>query len=270
MIIHPDSILMITLDSCRYDTFEQVQPPNMLKVGALHRAYAPGNFTYASHAAMFMGFTPGDPSQQRAVINPKYGKLFRMAEAGLTKTGDGLLLQEGRNIVDGLNRAGWQTYGTAVMGWFNPASETGRVLTEDFNQFYYPGQNSWRLEAQLQWVTQRLEESAGQPVFVFINIGETHVPYYYPGAPWSPADNPCVPFSDQNDADECRKRQQACLRYIDGQLADLLNAFAGSTTLICADHGDCWGEDGLWEHGIYHEKVLEVPLLYRSNFVKEE
>jgi hypothetical protein len=39
--------------------------------------------------------------------------------------------------------------------------------------------------------------------------------------------------------------------------------FANDTVIICADHGDCWGEDGLWEHGVSHEKTLEVPLLFR-------
>jgi len=24
-----------------------------------------------------------------------------------------------------------------------------------------------------------------------------------------------------------------------------------------------WGEDGLWEHGIHHRAVLEVPLLFQ-------
>ena len=32
---------------------------------------------------------------------------------------------------------------------------------------------------------------------------------------------------------------------------------------VCADHGDCWGEDGLWEHGISHPATLTVPLLLR-------
>ena len=27
--------------------------------------------------------------------------------------------------------------------------------------------------------------------------------------------------------------------------------------------GHCRGEDGLWEHRIHHEDVLEVPLLFR-------
>jgi len=35
------------------------------------------------------------------------------------------------------------------------------------------------------------------------------------------------------------------------------------TVIVCADHGDCWGEQGLWEHGISHRRTLEVPLLMR-------
>jgi arylsulfatase A-like enzyme len=89
------------------------------------------------------------------------------------------------------------------------------------------------------------------------------VPYYFEGAPWSPGDNPCVPFSDDNDAQEARRRQVLALEWVDGQLAALLEAFSESTVILCSDHGDCWGEDGLWEHGISHEKVLEVPLLFR-------
>jgi hypothetical protein len=43
----------------------------------------------------------------------------------------------------------------------------------------------------------------------------------------------------------------------------MLDAFARATTIVCGDHGDAWGEDGVWEHGVMHPKVLEVPLLYR-------
>ena len=42
-----------------------------------------------------------------------------------------------------------------------------------------------------------------------------------------------------------------------------LNRFANETVILCADHGDCWGEDGLWEHGISHWATLTVPLLMR-------
>ena len=53
--------------------------------------------------------------------------------------------------------------------------------------------------------------------------------------------------------------------YSGGQkTSGLLKLFSNSTILICSDHGDCWGEDGLWEHGISHEKTLTVPLILRS------
>jgi len=46
-------------------------------------------------------------------------------------------------------------------------------------------------------------------------------------------------------------------------LAPLLSRFREATVVVCGDHGDAWGEDGLWEHGIHHPAVLEVPLLFR-------
>jgi arylsulfatase A-like enzyme len=52
---------------------------------------------------------------------------------------------------------------------------------------------------------------------------------------------------------------------VDLCLKPLLSAFKDSTIVICADHGDCWGEDGLWEHGFHHQKVLEVPLIFKLN-----
>jgi hypothetical protein len=46
-------------------------------------------------------------------------------------------------------------------------------------------------------------------------------------------------------------------------IGPLIKAFADSTIVACADHGDCWGESGLWEHSVFHEKVFEVPLMFR-------
>ena len=96
-------------------------------------------------------------------------------------------------------------------------------------------------------------------------MGETHVPYWYDGAPWDRNDNPCVPFqrSSRERRRACRHRQRACLEHVDAQLSPLLEAFRGATIVVTADHGDCWGEDGLWEHGISHRRTLEVPLLMR-------
>ena len=55
---HPEpkatnNFIVITLDSCRYDTFAAVAPTNLSRLGPLHRACAPSYFTFGSHCAMF-------------------------------------------------------------------------------------------------------------------------------------------------------------------------------------------------------------------------
>ncbi len=258
---HFRSVLFITLDSCRYDTFVDAAAPNIKAVGTLYRAMAPGNFTYGSHAAMFVGFTPGVAHLAEPFVNPKFAKIFKMVASGFPGKGTEHLSLEGENIICGFKRKGYLTLGSGAVGWFDPATETGRHLSRDFDRFYYPG-NNVSLEKQLAWLSEELA-SPKDPVLAFLNIGETHVPYYFDGAPWEPGTNPCIPFGKENDAGECRRRQRACLEFVDEKLAPLLDAFRSATTLVCADHGDCWGENGLWEHGIHHEKVLEVPLLFR-------
>jgi hypothetical protein len=29
---------------------------------------------------------------------------------------------------------------------------------------------------------------------------------------------------------------------------------------MCADHGECFGEEGFYGHSFYHPKVFEVPM----------
>jgi hypothetical protein len=256
-----NSVLLITLDSCRYDTLESATAPNIKNIGPLHKAEAPGYFTYSSHQAIFMGFTPGIAKQAEPFLNPKYSKIFKLTNVSHPGKGYEFITLSGKNIIDGFKKEGFAAYGTAAMGWFDVNTETGKVLTEEFDDFYYTG-TGHGLEDQVNWIFQKIHKT-DKPVFVFLNIGETHVPYYYQGAEWDPHYNPCVPFSDTNDADVCRYRQLKCVEWVDSILTRLLDAFSGSTTIICADHGDCWGEDGLWEHGFYHPKVIEVPLIFK-------
>ena len=261
-------VLLISLDSCRFDTFARAQAagslPNLSAVGPLHRAQAPSYFTYGSHAAMWMGFTPGVEGCTDPWLNPKAGKLFRMAFAGRAgKDGDGFQLQ-GANLIEGFRRSGYRTLGSGAVDWFNPQSETGAVLGAPFERFHFAG-NTWSLERQLDWIDQELASTPDhQSTFLFLNVGETHVPYWHVGASWPRKPSPCIAFGgDACDAAESARRQQACLEWVDGRLAPLLTKFSDGTVLVCADHGDCWGEDGLWEHGVSHPATLTVPLLLR-------
>ncbi|GCE64736.1 hypothetical protein OMCYN_00657 [cyanobiont of Ornithocercus magnificus] len=261
-------VLFISLDSCRYDTFEAAYTVGTLAqlstIGPLHRALAPSYFTYGSHAAFWMGFTPGVVGSQQPWLNPKAGKLFRMAFAGSPGCDNEAFHLAGANIVEGFYRCGYRTIGSGAVDWFNPASATGTVLSAPFEDFYFSG-NTWSLEKQLNWIDAKLTSaSLGQPIFCFLNIGETHVPYWHQGADWECWPSPCTPFGGPScSAAESARRQLACLEWIDCSLAWLLQRFADGTVLVCADHGDCWGEDGLWEHGISHPATLTVPLLLR-------
>jgi hypothetical protein len=262
--VHPESVLLITLDSCRYDSFQRASVPALRAVGPLHRAHAPSYFTYGSHAAIWMGFTPGVASSSTPWLNPKAGKLFRMAHAGSGGHDDDGFRLEGANLVEGFGRLGYRTLGTGAVAWFNTATPTGAVLAEPFDAFWFSG-NTWNLNGQLAWIANELAaQPVDQPVFLFLNVGETHVPYWHQGAPWDPWPSPCVPFGGRRcSRRESRRRQVACLEWVDRQLERLLQRFAFATTLVCADHGDCWGEDGLWEHGVSHAATLTVPLLLR-------
>jgi hypothetical protein len=259
--LDPRSVLLITLDSCRYDSFAAAKAPQMKSVGPLHRAMAPSNFTFGSHASIFVGFTPGVPDVATPFVNPKFARIFKLTGGGFSGHSAAFSL-DGRNIIDGFRRKGFATYGSGAVGWFNPQTETGAVLTQGFDEFFFPG-DLFSLDTQLAWAWDCLRGQVTRPIFLFLNIGETHVPYFYRGASWDPDYNPCVPFGENNDRAECERRQIACIEYIDRQLTELLQLFGEATIVICADHGDCWGEDGVWEHGVSHAKVLEVPLLFR-------
>jgi len=260
MKVHPDSVLFITLDSCRFDTFLDSNAPNIKSVAPVHRAIAPSHFTYGSHSAMFVGFTPSLPGCKKKFLDNKYAKLFKLQ-------GGGLLIEKpefdlsGENIIIGFRRLGYLTIGSGAVGWFNPDTETGQHLTSDFEHFLYSGLG---VEKQLQWMLPRIhEEGDNRPLFCFINIGETHVPYWHSGANWSNTENPCIPYSHDNRAEICQQRQRLCCEYVDSIIKDLIEPFTEATIVICADHGDCWGEDNLWEHGVSHAMTLTVPLLLR-------
>ena len=260
--VDKSSVLFVVLDSCRFDTFAHAALPNFRSVGPLFKASAPSYFTFGSHAAMFVGFTPGLADLERSYLNPKFGKIFKITSAGHPGKGKEAFELRGRSIAHGFARLGYAVIGTGAVGWFDTSTETGILLSSDFDDFFYAG-NTHSIARQIQWLKERIARADGRPIFAFLNIGETHVPYYFDGAPWSVDDNPCVPFQKVDRSEECRERQRACCEFVDTRLGEILDGFRDASILVCADHGDCWGEDGIWEHGVAHDKTLTVPLIVR-------
>jgi len=164
-LIQNKSFLFITLDSCRYDTFEKANIPNMKKIGPLHKAMAPSNFTFGSHSSMFVGFTPGIADINKSFLNPKYGKIFKLVGAGYPGKGTEFLTLHGENIIQGFNNLGYDTIGTGAVGWFDPNTKTGKVLSKDFKHFFYPG-NTYSIAKQIDWINSKIQDIW----FVFVCI----------------------------------------------------------------------------------------------------
>ena len=56
----------------------------------------------------------------------------------------------------------------------------------------------------------------------------------------------------------------ASVEFLDERMGELLDLFEETarkvTVVACSDHDECFGEEGLYGHGFYHPKVMEVPI----------
>lgn len=70
-IVGTHDILMITLDTLRYDAavMEESNCPNLCGTGSWEKRHSPGSFTYAAHHAFFGGFCLLQPQRIRRNIS---------------------------------------------------------------------------------------------------------------------------------------------------------------------------------------------------------
>lgn len=212
-----------------------------------------------------MELTLGVVGSSVPLLNPKVAKVFLLKAGGRQLNQDAHSFDlDGANVIEGFRRQGYCTICSGAVAWFDTTTDTGAVLAQPFDQFQFAG-DTWSLNSQLDWIDARLQElQPEEPCFLFLNVGETHIPYWHQGAPWPRWPSPCEPLGGPScSALESRRRQRACLAWVDQQLAPLLQRFSAGTVLVCADHGDCWGENGLWAHGFSHPAILTVPLILR-------
>jgi hypothetical protein len=254
------NFVLLTYDSCRYDVMVAARTPVLDSYAAIVRAEAPATFTYASHQAFFVGMLPN------AIDDTPYYNRFRRQLIGLRGVGEGQvvkdalqLVQSDWSVVRGLRDEGYQTVGAGAVNWFRQASLTGA-----FERFRFTGTDADR---QIDFLVSEIDPR--RPYFGFINFGETHAPYEFRGNPrpcsvdvrarrmtWPPAAD-----ADRAPSAEAFRAQVAAAEFLDRRLPRLFDALSPDTVVIVtADHGECFGEDGYWGHGVNHPKVFEVPL----------
>jgi hypothetical protein len=256
------SYLLVTYDSCRLDVLQAAHTPVLDSYAPIVAAQTPANFTYAAHQAFFVGMLP-NAIEPLPYHNRFVSQLLALGAVGEVEVVDKACahrVSSDVNLVAGLGAAGYQTVGAGAMNWFKQ-----KALTQWFEKFSYTGTDA---AAQIDYLRSEIDPS--RPFFGFVNFGETHDPFDFAGKPdhcpievqsrlieWPPVQNG-VPVGRASVAWDHQRRSA---EFLDAQLPRLFEGLPGDTVVIlCGDHGEAFGEDGYWGHGVNHPSVLTVPL----------
>lgn len=256
-VVGARDILFVCIDSLRYDVAIQEQErggtPVLNRYGPWRKCQAPGNFTYPSHQAMFAGFLPVDEEVRNL---KEREKLFFSEDIGMGRVApEGAYTFSGATWVEGLAREGYETICIGGVSFFDRRTDIGKVMPGYFQKSYWRPAFGCRVKNcatnQIDFALRTLRQvDTEKRVMMYLNIPAIHYPNY---------------FYVEGKSRDCVEAHAAALRYVDGELARLFDAFAGRgpAFVIClSDHGTCYGEDGVWFHGINHPIVNTVPCKY--------
>lgn len=240
-------LLFVTLESLRYDAATAARTPSLSAwLPEWEPRHSPGNFTYAAHHAFFSGFlpTPARPG--------RHPRLFASRFGGSKSIHPQTWVFEQACLPEALAAKGYRTVCIGGTGFFNGRNALGSVLPAMFQQSYWqPAMGVNRRESAKAQVAQALEVLDETPqhqrLFLFLNLSATHAPTHI--------------YHPELDYD-CLETQIAAFEQAAPELARLLSASARrapTLAIVCADHGEAFGEDGLHGHRLGHESVWTVP-----------
>jgi hypothetical protein len=264
------NVVVVVLDSLRYDSAMAAGMDNMARLGDVERRFSYASWTAPSHYNLLMGLLPH--SSPTHVYASEYYK----ADFARYPERFGV---PGVDFAAMLPSLWLPTYMRNVLGYRTGALVSMPVLNEhtpinkDFDTYkLMPSHNDF--EAMLD----SLEFETTTPRFWMLNVGETHYPYALAeedAGEWprisgvhgvlkhldSSVDSGAF-FSD-DQMERLRERQVRAARYCDNLLEKLYDIVPPRTWIIVtSDHGELFGEGGYFGHGpINHEKVHEVPFV---------
>ena len=268
------NLVVVILDSLRYDTWLAAPPRSLSGLGEVERRWSYASWTAPSHYNLLMGLLP-HTSPPHVYASEYYKRDFLRYSDRL-----GVEDMEFKKLLPSIflptylkHTLGYATHARVSM----PVLNKHTAINRDFDSYeLMPTHND--MGAMLDQVT--FEE--GQPSFWLLNVGETHYPYAAPGEDASDLphisgvhgvfkrldeirgeDGETAEFFDEARLKSLHERQVAVMEHLDGVLERLLNMLPPNTWLVVtSDHGELFGEDGYFGHGpIAHDKVLEVPFV---------
>lgn len=275
------NLIVVILDSCRYDTFVAAAPKIIPQVsgGKVEKRYSYASWTAPSHYNLLTGLMP-HVSPPHVFASEYYKHDFSNYNQRLGSEGI-----EFAKFVPAL----WlPTLLRRSLGYFTHARVSLPVLNSqtpinvDFDSFQLMDKHN-DMAAMLDTLTF----STSRPSFYLLNVGETHYPYALPDedpATWPRisgvhgvfkqldeegkdgpmlSESPAPRFFDPERLEMLRQRQINTVQYLDKVFAKLYDLVPQDTwVIVTSDHGELFGENGYFGHGpINHPLVYEVPFL---------
>lgn len=251
-LIGTHDVLFITLDSLRFDVAQLAHLTgatpaisHYLPAEGWQKCHAPGTFTYPSHQAFFAGFLP-TPSNAA-----KHTRLFAAQFAGSTTTHETTFTFSEADLPAALSARDYHTVCIGGVGFFNKRPPLGTQFPALFAEsFWDPAMGVASRHSTERQVNKALNVMQKlppeKPMLLFINVSATHSPTH-------------IFTTAQKDSLET---QGAALAYADSHLGRLFAAMTlrrPALVILCADHGEAFGEDGFFGHRLAHPTVWEVP-----------
>ncbi|MCP3017182.1 hypothetical protein NGM33_28010 [Nocardiopsis dassonvillei] len=283
------SVVLVTLDSCRYDVAASARTPNLAKLGPLLKAESPGTYTLPAHAALFNGFLPRPVSGPLTLGGNSVDAIWRSAAARPSKRHAAAPF-DGPTLMAHYNRKGYRVVGAGGVTFFD-ASDPANGLPRLFPEFHYFGRPSRVPATPEARVADRGEDLPlahtrmladlcleAERFFLFVNCSSTHIPYTTPFSPLTERNKELLQRlyqlhdSQQNASDDdlltaedvevLLGMQRRALEWADTRLGDLFSRLEARCPLavVCADHGEEFGEGGRFGHAHSHPTVATVPL----------
>jgi hypothetical protein len=282
---HPEpkaenNFIVITLDSCRYDSFMAAAPKIIPKLsgGKIEKRYTYASWTAPSHYNLLTGLLPHS-TPPNVYASEYYKEDFFNFNARLGAKG----IEFGKMVpalwFPGLlrNTLGYRTHARVSLPVLNPKTGVNR----DFDTFVLMDKHN-----DMGAMLPTLQFGTDRPSFYLLNVGETHYPYAKPdedssmwprisgingvfkklGESVDASGNLIkdeTAFFDHDKMDQLRARQIDTVRFLDSVFEKLYDLVPKNTYIVVtADHGELFGELGYFGHGpIMHDKCFEVPYL---------
>lgn len=246
-------ILLVTFDTLRYDVAQELhlagRTPHLsawLGNPGWEERHSPASFTFPSHQSLFAGFGP------TPVTSGPHRRTLALAFPGSNTIGPETLVLEAPDLVQGLQGLGYHGICVGGVGFFNPSTPLGKVLSGPFHEAHWSpelGVGDPRSPVhQVDLAIERLDAApSSRPVLLFLNISALHQPNY---------------FYLEGAEEDSRESHGRALEVVDREIARLFDTLVERGEcygFLLSDHGTCYGEDGWEGHRHAHPLVWTVP-----------